>query len=144
MIAIHSALLIFRSNNSSREGGLYPYRHIVFAMWVLFPITMAGLGFIKGNSPGVNSRHFCYFPIRPFLYRYLLGWVPRYIIFLSILGIYVSIYFFVRKKFHGFDQESKSRTERLISSSRGKPGSKRRNRHKHTIYLHTCLPWINT
>jgi G protein-coupled receptor GPR1 len=144
MIAIHSALYIFQPGGSRREGGLYPYRHIVYTLWVMFPITMAGLGFINGNGPGVDPSTNCYLPIRPFWYRLVLSWVPRYIIFLSIMGIYVSIYFFVRKKFHGFDKEGKSRTERLNSPPNGNRGSKRQKRHcipsTPTLTCHGLIP----
>ncbi len=101
MIAIHSALYIFRPKTGS-EGGLYPYRHIAYTGWVIFPLLMASLAFVNDRDAYVSEGTYCYLPVRPFWYRLSLSWVPRYILFIVILGIYASIYYYVRYKFHGF------------------------------------------
>lgn len=104
MIAVHTALYIFRPRSSSGEGGLYPYRHIAYVFWVVFPLLMASLAFINNRSAYVSEGTYCYLPVRPFWYRLALGWIPRYLIFMFILGIYASIYYYVRYKFHGFSR----------------------------------------
>ncbi|KAG9246572.1 G protein-coupled glucose receptor regulating Gpa2-domain-containing protein [Calycina marina] len=102
MIAIHSAMYIFNPRGSKGEGGLYPYRNFAYAIWIIYPLTMASLAFINKGNSYVNDGTYCYLPIRPFWYRLALAWIPRYLIFVFILGVYSSIYFYVRAKFRGF------------------------------------------
>lgn len=98
-LAIHTALLIFRKF-SGPEGGLYRYRYYVYAVNFLLPIVMASLAFVD------NGRHsysplitWCYLPVKPVWYRLVLSWIPRYIILISIISIYVSIYFYVKLEY---------------------------------------------
>ncbi|KAJ2902033.1 plasma membrane G-protein coupled receptor [Zalerion maritima] len=93
MIAIHTALYIFRSRHS--ESGLYPYRRPAYAALIFLPIIMASLAFV-GGSGYVNVGEHCYLPIRPDVYRLTLSWVPRYFIFIVILTIYASLYIYIR------------------------------------------------
>jgi G protein-coupled receptor GPR1 len=111
MIAIHSALYIFRPSVARGEGGLYPYRRIAYWIWLLLPILLASLAFINGSNAYVSQGTYCFLPVRPFWYRLALGWIPRYIIFIIILGIYASIYYYVRYKFHGFTKEAKANSD---------------------------------
>ncbi|TVY35905.1 G protein-coupled receptor [Lachnellula occidentalis] len=107
-IALHTALYIFKPRISSGEGGLYPYRKFAYICWVIFPVLMASLAFINGREAYDSEETYCYLPVRPFWYRLALGWIPRYIIFIVILCIYASIYFYVRYKFHGFKRAGKN------------------------------------
>jgi G protein-coupled receptor GPR1 len=102
MIAIHTALYIFRPRSSGREGGLFPYRHIAYTLWIILPILSASLAFINQQGGYVLTGTYCYLPVRPFWYRLALSWIPRYLIFIVILGIYASIYYYVRYKFNDF------------------------------------------
>jgi len=106
MIAVHTALYIFTPRVTAGEGGLYPYRHYAYVLWVIFPVVMASLAFINDHSAYVSEGTYCYLPVRPFWYRLALGWIPRYLIFIVILGIYASIYYFVRYRFNGFSKQS--------------------------------------
>ncbi|KAE9371195.1 hypothetical protein N431DRAFT_409675 [Stipitochalara longipes BDJ] len=117
MIAVHTALYIFRPKHSGGEGGLYPYRHYAYTGWVLFPLLMASLAFINDSSSYVPEGTYCYLPVRPFWYRLALAWIPRYIIFLFILAIYASIYYYVRYKFHGYNREGGSRDSSFNDSA---------------------------
>lgn len=103
-IAIHTALYIFKPKATLGEGGLYPYRYIAYAGWIAFPLLMASLAFVNNNDSYISEGTYCYLPVRPFWYRLALGWIPRYIIFIVILFIYASIYYYVRYKFHGFNR----------------------------------------
>ncbi|TVY86891.1 G protein-coupled receptor [Lachnellula willkommii] len=107
-IALHTALYIFKPRISSGEGGLYPYRKFAYVCWVIFPVLMASLAFINGREAYDSEETYCYLPVRPFWYRLALVWIPRYIIFIVILGIYASIYFYVRYKFHGFKRAGRT------------------------------------
>src|ERR1700712_1876694 len=104
MIALHTALYIFRPRSSNGEGGLYPYRHYAYTLWVVFPLLMASLAFINNSNSYVPEGTYCYLPVRPFWYRLALAWIPRYIIFIFILAIYLSIYYYVKYKQYGFDE----------------------------------------
>jgi G protein-coupled receptor GPR1 len=125
MIAIHSALYIIKPK-SSGEGGLYPHRHIAFTIWSALPIIMASLAFIGNDNPYVGEGAYCYLPLRPRWYSLALSWIPRYMIFIIILGVYASIYSYVRYKFSGFTKLSKSSmppNNKLRTASRQQPVS---------------------
>lgn len=101
--AIHLALLIYRPNDKIKrginyEGGLYRYRYIVYPVEILLPIVLASLAFINdlGYTPLTN---WCYIPSRPIWYRLVLSWIPRYIIMVSIIIIYICIYQHVTKQY---------------------------------------------
>ncbi|OWP06462.1 hypothetical protein B2J93_9235 [Marssonina coronariae] len=130
MIAIHSALYIFRPRSSGSEGGLYPYRRLAYILWIVFPVLMASLAFLNHRHAYVSEGTYCYLPVRPFWYRLALDWIPRYIIFLIILAIYASIYFYVGYKFKDFerltnrapgnDRDSRWSLEKWPKNSRGR------------------------
>ncbi|TGO66853.1 hypothetical protein BELL_0930g00020 [Botrytis elliptica] len=103
MVAVHTALYIFRPRSSSGEGGLYPYRRIAYTIWIVFPLLTASLAFVNDHEAYVAQGTYCYLPVRPFWYRLALSWIPRYIIFITIVTVYVSIYFYVRFRFRGFE-----------------------------------------
>ncbi|TVY25321.1 G protein-coupled receptor [Lachnellula hyalina] len=115
-IALHTALYIFKPRISSGEGGLYPYRKFAYICWIIFPVLMASLAFINGREAYDSEETYCYLPVRPFWYRLALAWIPRYIIFMVILCIYASIYFYVRYKFHGFKRAGKPQGARNSNS----------------------------
>jgi G protein-coupled receptor GPR1 len=145
MIAVHSALYIFRPRASTGEVGLYPYRHYAYLIWFLFPVTMASLAFINGNDAYVDQKTYCYLPVRPFWYRLALSWIPRYLIFLFILGIYVSIYCHVRNKFNGFEEQDKIRATHKFSTASVLKPSKRVKQHNipptsPTFVCHDLIP----
>ena len=101
--AIHTFLLIFKPSLSVKtsngvEGGLYRFRFYVYGLSFLIPLILASLAYI-GNG-GYNSFVcWCYLPQRPVWYRLVLSWVPRYIIFVFIMGAYAFIYFHVIREF---------------------------------------------
>ncbi|KAI9795575.1 MAG: hypothetical protein M1833_006976, partial [Piccolia ochrophora] len=121
IIALHTALYIFRPPGSLREGGVYPYRKFVYSAWVIFPLTMASLAFVNPDDGYASQGAFCSLPIRPFWYRLALAWIPRYIILGVIIGIYVAIYVFVQCKFHGIESTlSTGSMEERLSLPRAK------------------------
>ncbi|KAJ8067720.1 hypothetical protein OCU04_003325 [Sclerotinia nivalis] len=116
MVAVHTALYIFKPKSSAGEGGLYPYRRIAYTIWILFPLLAASLAFVNNREAYVAQGTYCYLPVRPFWYQLALSWIPRYIIFITILTVYASIYYYVRFRFRGFEnshsQDSFDSTER--------------------------------
>lgn len=99
MIAVHTALYIFKPSQGLGEGGLYPYRHFAYVLWVIFPALMSSLAFLNPDNAYVTQETYCYLPIRPFWYGLALSWIPRYIIFITITVVYFSIYGYVKYKF---------------------------------------------
>ncbi|EKD21706.1 uncharacterized protein L3040_004929 [Drepanopeziza brunnea f. sp. 'multigermtubi'] len=130
MIAVHSALYIFRPKASRGEGGLYPYRKLAYTLWVFFPLMMASLAFINGRHAYVSVGTYCYLPVRPFWYRLALDWIPRYIIFVIILAIYASIYFYVKYRFSGFGRLARYTSHSNGNSSKSVQKAYRRHRHR--------------
>ena len=102
IIAIHSALYIFRPPQEFGAGGLYPFRYWIYPLWIALPILAASLAFINADSAYVDAGAICYLPRRPIWYRLGLAWVPRYIVFIFILAAYAGIYTYVHIKFKNF------------------------------------------
>ena len=85
-IAIHTGLCVSRKRN-----GLYPYRRAAFLVFGTIPLILVSLAFV--NKPAfANTREYCYLPMQPHWTRTSLSWIPRYIIFIIILGTYAWIY----------------------------------------------------
>jgi len=102
MIAIHTASFIFSPATSLGQGGLYRYRCYAYILWVVFPLVMASLPFVNPKGAFISQGGFCYIQVRPFWYRLVLSWIPRYLIFFSIICIYIVIYIYVHFQFRGF------------------------------------------
>ncbi|KAF3923988.1 hypothetical protein ABW21_db0202977 [Orbilia brochopaga] len=102
-IAIHSATSIFFPRTGSLgKTGLYNYRYAVYATIVILPLLMASLAFTNKQPAYVAQTTWCYLPVRPFWYRLALAWIPRYIIMLSITGLYLAIYIYVKVTFRTY------------------------------------------
>jgi len=84
--------------------------------------TQASLAFINKENSYVNDGTYCYLPVRPFWYRLALAWVPRYLIFMIILGIYASIYLYVRAKFRGFTELGRAHSDDSTEGSQQQEG----------------------
>ena len=108
VIALHTALYVFRRPRIKGEGGLYPYRKYFYPLWLGLPILSAGLAFTNSQQAYVTSGTFCYLPKRPFWYRLALAWIPRYLIFVTIFSIYAAIWAYVNHKFKGFQEVGNS------------------------------------
>ncbi|KAK6356152.1 hypothetical protein TWF718_000524 [Orbilia javanica] len=63
---------------------------------------MAALAFTNKAPAYVAQTTWCYLPVRPFWYRLALAWIPRYIIMLSITGLYLAIYIYVKVTFRAY------------------------------------------
>ncbi|KAK6332313.1 hypothetical protein TWF696_003032 [Orbilia brochopaga] len=102
-IAIHSAASIFFPRTGSLgKTGLYHYRYAVYATIFLLPMLMAALAFTNKQPAYVAQTTWCYLPVRPFWYRLALAWIPRYVIMLSITGLYLAIYIYVKVAFRAY------------------------------------------
>ncbi|RVD84068.1 uncharacterized protein DFL_005837 [Arthrobotrys flagrans] len=102
-IAIHTAISIFLPRTGPQgKSGLYQYRHTVYAILILLPITMAALAFTNKAPAYVAQTTWCYLPVRPFWYRLALAWIPRYIIMVSITALYLAIYVYVKVTFRSY------------------------------------------
>lgn len=100
--AIHTLLTIF---NPHRAGGLLFLRSYVLCSCLLIPVLLASLAFV--NGVGYTSFDvYCYLPVRPLWYRFVLSWGPRYAIMLAILVIYCTIYFYVSNELRHMERQS--------------------------------------
>lgn len=132
-LAIHTALLVF-TKSSTPEGGLYKYRYYVYGITFLLPLVMASLAFIShGRHSYFPQITWCYLPINPIWYRLVLSWIPRYIIIVSILSIYISIYIYVKLEYAKVVKDFKQsqtylhkdfRPNSVSSASKGKSTTK--------------------
>lgn len=99
------------------HDGLYRARHTVVAVWFLIPNLSASLAFVGLPAPAyITTGAWCTLPIRPFWYRLALSWVPRYLIWIFVMGVAIKIYRHVGKEFQVFGHE------RDASSSIEMPG----------------------
>jgi G protein-coupled glucose receptor regulating Gpa2 len=72
-------------------GGLFYFqRQESVTANVLF--TLASLAFINPNGDYSASFYVCWLPIRPLWYRLALSWIPRYIIFIITIALFVAPY----------------------------------------------------
>lgn len=101
LIALHSALYIIRP-----RSGLYPYRWIALAVYIMFPLLSASLAFIDGNGKGYeNIGYYCYLSDDGSWTRLSLSWIPRYISFITILLMYIFIYLYVRTRILQYERK---------------------------------------
>ncbi|GJN80335.1 hypothetical protein PLIIFM63780_003861 [Purpureocillium lilacinum] len=90
LFALHKTMYIFRGGS-----GLYPYRRIAYAAFILIPLLLSSLAFI--NKPAfANEGPYCYLPTRPRWTRRVLSWIPRTIVLLGILTMYLSTYVYFK------------------------------------------------
>jgi len=122
-IAVHTALQIFRPTIfgvSKEETGLYRYRIPISVTVVLLPMTLSALAFTRHGPGFIAQGPLCSLPLRPFWYRLAIGWVPRYLIMLTILILYISLYIHVGRQFGSFKNfttsGSKPKSQALFSN----------------------------
>lgn len=108
LIAIHSALYFVYPRRAGGGKGLYPYRHFAYAFYVIVPLLMASLAFVKGSPGYVDTGAFCYLPTHPKWSRMALSWIPRYVNFIILIAIYSWIYIYVRLLMRRYSRRSSS------------------------------------
>lgn len=121
MIAVHSALYIFRPQRSGGETGLYPYRRYAYAIWFVVPLVLAAIVPITGQQ-FVNTGPHCYLPMQPLWYRTAVSWIPRYAIFGIIICVYLWIYIYTGCRFRRLQRD-----QRRASTSTNSAGSSGKN-----------------
>lgn len=102
VIALQTMLYVINPPQKAGQGGVYKYRALVYALWVVIPVLLASLPFVNPKNPFVSLGSFCYMPATPIWYRLVLAWIPRSISFLTILSSYAAINIYVHYKFKGF------------------------------------------
>ena len=101
-------MCIFAGRVVRGEAGLYRYRWYAYGSWIIFASLMAGLAFVNREHAYINQSSFCYLPVRPFWYRLALSWIPRYVILLTITGLYLAIYCYVKIQFKQLGNETRA------------------------------------
>lgn len=101
LIALHSAMYIWRP-----QSGLYPYRRLAYAAYVLVPLLFASLAFADGGYHNVG--YFCYLSNGRGRASLALSWIPRYILFAIIIVTYLCIYVYVRRRIMNYEHRASS------------------------------------
>ncbi|OIW28616.1 hypothetical protein CONLIGDRAFT_681564 [Coniochaeta ligniaria NRRL 30616] len=107
LIALHSAMYIYRP-----KSGLYPYRWLAYAAYVIVPLLFASLAFADGGYRNVG--YYCYLSNRRGWTRLALSWVPRYVLFALILVIYACIYAYVRGRMLHYERRDSAALHKLV------------------------------
>lgn len=110
VIAIHSALQVFRPASRGKSDGLHKYRYYIYAGALILPTLMASLAFIRSEQGYLLQGAYCTLPIRPFWYLLALTWIPRYLIALTIIGLAIAIYAYVGLEFRSFRNANQGTT----------------------------------
>ncbi|KAK0934993.1 G protein-coupled receptor gpr1 [Friedmanniomyces endolithicus] len=110
LMGLHMSLQIFPPSRpflarTLGHDGLYRIRYWVFAAWFIIPNIMASLAFLNPGPAFEAAGAFCYLPIRPYWYRLALSWIPRYLIWIFVMGVAIRIYRHVGNEFQVFGQE---------------------------------------
>ncbi|KAI9777415.1 MAG: hypothetical protein M1835_005243 [Candelina submexicana] len=103
VIAIHTALCIFKSRRTSKESGLYQYRYVIYTLWIVVPVMLASLAFTNKGKAYMPQGTSCYLPVRPLWFRLALSWIPRYLTFFTIFVIYTAIFLWVKYQFNSLN-----------------------------------------
>lgn len=108
-ISIHGATQIFKPPVSvvGSDDRLYKYRRWIYAFILLVPQLFAALPWVGSEPKGagyLSQGAFCTLPIRPIWYRLALAWVPRILIWFTILGLAIAIYTHVHHEFKNFSE----------------------------------------
>ncbi|KAH7068839.1 G protein-coupled glucose receptor regulating Gpa2-domain-containing protein [Paraphoma chrysanthemicola] len=118
VMAIHSALQVFRPASHGASDGLYQYRYYIYFGGIALPSLTASLAFVNPDPAYLSLGAFCTLPIRPFWYRLALSWIPRYLIALTIVILAIAIYAYVGFEFRAYDNISTTfRTQTTIGMS---------------------------
>ncbi|GAB1743931.1 hypothetical protein NU219Hw_g976t1 [Hortaea werneckii] len=105
-MSLHMWVQIFPPRDSFLgHDGLYRIRRWVVAAWLILPNLSAALAFVKGRWAYEAGGAFCSLPLRPYWYRLALTWIPRYLIWIFVMGVAIRIYKHVGKEFKVFGQE---------------------------------------
>ena len=117
-ISIHTALLIFKPwQRILGDDGLYPFRHAVAGITIGLPLVMASIAFANHGQGYSAQLPICTLPVRPFWYRLALMWVPRYVMWIIVLGLAIYVYRYVGGKFGMFAVGTVSSTAVAVTAS---------------------------
>ena len=115
-VSLHVALQVLRTPKP-KAAGLLEHRHFVYTANALIPSILVCCTFTKSKRPYVNEGWFCHLPVRPIPYRLVLYWIPRYIVWVSILGLAIAMYFRIRVKLKLFEAVEKRLSTALRANS---------------------------
>lgn len=101
-MALHTALQIFRPQPTILgQGGLHRLRHSIYTFCATVPPSMSALAFTSKQGY-ILQGPYCNLPVRPFWHRLAISWIPRYLIMLTIIVLYLAINIHAEKQFTDF------------------------------------------
>lgn len=115
MIAVHTALYIFKPPTLIGEGGTLSVSLYCIHAVHCFATVDDFAGIHKPQRGIYVGGTSCHLPVRPFWYRPTLSWIPRYLIFLFILGTDTSIYLIVMRKFGDYGKSTDASKRHIIT-----------------------------
>ncbi len=118
-MSMHMYLQIFPPTRLTFLGhdGLYRIRKYVYAIWFIVPNLTAALAFANPDGGYMAQGGFCSLPLRPMWYRLALFWIPRYLIWIYVIFVAVSITRYVGSEFKVFGQARDSSTSQPLPTS---------------------------
>lgn len=86
-LSVHFAVQIFRGLHSvTGSTGLQPYKNYTYASIAIISSVISTIPFMLfGSMPYVSNYAFCQLPQNSFWYRLILGWIPRFIIWIVVI-----------------------------------------------------------
>lgn len=103
-ITIHGAIQVYlpRVDPLDPRYGLNPIRYYINAFLVIVPLLLASLAFINPQGAYEYNAGVCWLPIQPIWYRLALSWIPRYVIFVTIIVLSFAVYIHIGNQFDAF------------------------------------------
>lgn len=101
LIALHTVLQIFKPRIGSYgelDNGLYRYRIAVYIVAAILPAGWTALAFVAGRDAFLSQGPTCSLPLRPYWYRLAISWIPRYVIMILVVIMYMLIYVHVGRQ----------------------------------------------
>ncbi|EPY51326.1 G-protein coupled receptor Git3 [Schizosaccharomyces cryophilus OY26] len=104
---LHNSLIVLhpRSVDADR-GGLYRFRHTVYALSFIFPLTVGALAFTNTDNTFVNFQTRCFLPFRPVRFQWALNWTFDYVLTGIIFALHLGMFITIRKKIKQFQKIS--------------------------------------
>ncbi|CAA22776.1 G-protein coupled receptor Git3 [Schizosaccharomyces pombe] len=107
---LHNALLVLFPHVDTERRGLYRFRHTVFTLSFVIPLTIGGLAFTNKRNTFVNLQTRCYLPYTPVRFMFGLNWSFDYALSIAIIALQTCMFISIRRKIKRFKKYSHQQT----------------------------------